>query len=92
MREVADAHIRAAVAPLKQNLTELIISAPSFEWESVVLFLNREYPDVHVAWQRPFPKAFEVDVSLSSELLGIKWRPVVETIGALIEQQISFSS
>lgn len=92
VREVADAHIRTAVVPLKQNITEFILSAPRFEWETVVSYLDQEFPDLHVAWKRPFPRTFEVDVSHASEVLGMQWRPVIETVRAVIDQQTSFSS
>lgn len=92
MREVADAHIRAPVAPLKQDITEFLISAPTFEWETVVSYLGREFPELDVAWKRPFPKAFEVNVSRASEVLEMQWRPVVETVRAVVDQQTGFAS
>ena len=91
VRDVADAQIKAAKVELEGGeWREFLISQHPMEWEDVVAFLRKQYPQVEVKWEPPYPKASDVDVSRAEQELGMRWRSMEEIFGSLVEQQLRF--
>ncbi|KAI6910103.1 hypothetical protein KC318_g5027 [Hortaea werneckii] len=91
VRDVADAHVRAIHAPVDKLLTEILIDGQVAGWDTVADLVEKKYPQLSLNWKRPFPKGMEVDVTRAETMLGMKWRPIVDTFSDLIEQQLNYS-
>jgi len=90
VRDVADAHLKAATVPTKEQTTEFLLSGDKTSWDQVVSFIKSEFPEVKLGWTPPFEKASEVDTSRAEKVLGIKWRSTEEIIRSTISQQLAF--
>ncbi|KAI7218752.1 NAD(P)-binding protein [Hortaea werneckii] len=91
VRDVADAHVRAIHAPVDKPLTEVLIDGQVTAWDTVADLVEKKYPQLSLNWKRPFPKGMEVDVTRAETMLGMKWRPIEDTFGDLIKQQLNYS-
>ena len=90
VRDVADAHLKAATVPTKNQTTEFLLSGDKTSWDQVVSFIKSEFPEVTLNWTPPFEKASEVDTSRAEKVLGMKWRSTEEIFRSTISQQIAF--
>ena len=90
VRDVADAHLRAATVPTEDRITEFLLSSDKTSWEQVVSFIKSEFPEVKLGWTPPFDKASEVDTSRAEKVLGMKWRSTEEIFRSTISQQLAF--
>jgi nucleoside-diphosphate-sugar epimerase len=90
VRDVADAHLKAATVATKDQTTEFLLSGDKTSWDQVVSFIKSEFPEVKLGWTPPFAEASEVDTSRAENILGIKWRSTEEIFRSTISQQLAF--
>lgn len=90
VRDVADAHLKAATVSTKDQTTEFLLSGDKTSWDQVVKLIKSEFPEVTLGWTPPFEKAPEVDTSRAEKVLGIKWRSTKEIFRSTISQQLAF--
>ena len=90
VRDVADAHLKAATVSTKDQTTEFLLSGEKTSWDHVVSIIKSEFPEVKLGWTPPFEKASEVDTSRAEKVLGMKWRSTEEIFRSTITQQLDF--
>ncbi|KAH7020683.1 NAD dependent epimerase/dehydratase [Macrophomina phaseolina] len=93
VRDVASAHVRAlrpADAELgeKGRVAEFVISAPDWTWQGVVDFVKKKYPGLGVTLDGSSGPDFKIRTERAEKVLGIKWRPLEDAVGELVDQQI----
>ena len=90
VRDVADAHLKAATVPTEAGTTEFLLSGDETSWDQVVSFIKSEFPEVQLNWTPPYAGGAEVDTSRADKVLGIKWRSTEEIFRSTISQQLAF--
>ncbi|RFU76046.1 nad dependent epimerase dehydratase [Trichoderma arundinaceum] len=84
VRDVADLCIKAAQQDVP-NGTELVASGAPTTWKDIAAWARSAYPELDVRLAEDGPIPFRVD----NEVLGMKWRPLSETLAGLIDQQLA---
>ncbi|KAL7785293.1 hypothetical protein V8C37DRAFT_420022 [Trichoderma ceciliae] len=84
VRDVADLCIEAAKQDVP-NGTELVASGAPATWSEIAAWVRSEYPELKTKLAEDGPVPFRVD----NEVLGMRWRPLWETLGGLIDQQLA---
>lgn len=97
VRDVASAHIRALDVNTKEHsaVLEVLLSAPEavgWKWERVVEFVNKRYPALGIQLKGPFDEPPKVAFQRASELLGIQWRDMEDTVSNFLDQQVELRS
>jgi len=90
VRDVADAHLRAATVGTGERTMEFLLSGCETSWDHVLSFVKSDFPEVEVGWTPPFAEASKVDTSRAEKVLGMKWRSTEEIFGSMILQQLAF--
>ncbi|KAM0264257.1 hypothetical protein ACHAQJ_000746 [Trichoderma viride] len=86
VRDVADLCIKAAKEEDGANGTELVASGAPTTWRDIAEWVRSKYPELDTKLAEDGPVPFRVD---SENVLGMKWRPLEETLGGLIDQQLA---
>ncbi|PTB69291.1 NAD(P)-binding protein [Trichoderma citrinoviride] len=84
VRDVAELCIKAA----KENLPdgyELVAAGAPTTWKDMAAWVRKEYPQLETKLVEDGPVPFRVD----NDVLGMKWRPLAETLRDLIDQQLA---
>jgi nucleoside-diphosphate-sugar epimerase len=84
VRDVADLCIKAAKEDVP-NGTELVASGAPTTWKDIAEWVRSKYPELDTQLVEDGPVPFRVD----NKVLGMKWRPLWETLGGLIDQQLA---
>ncbi|GKT66922.1 NAD dependent epimerase/dehydratase [Colletotrichum tofieldiae] len=97
VRDVALAHLRALNLDVNRqsNVQEFLLSAPEaggWKWERVVEFVNEKYPDLKIQLKGPFGEIPKLEAKRATELLGIKWRNMEDTISSFLDHQLELKS
>ncbi|GKT46140.1 ketoreductase azaE [Colletotrichum spaethianum] len=92
VRDVALAHLRALDLDFngQSAVQEFLLSAPEssgWKWERVIEFVGRKYPELNIQLKGPFDEASKVDVNRATELLGIQWRSMEDTVSSFLDHQ-----
>ncbi|KAL6879279.1 hypothetical protein J3F83DRAFT_768519 [Trichoderma novae-zelandiae] len=83
VRDVAELCIRAAKEDLPNGYELVASGAPT--WEDMAAWVRKEYPQLETRLVEDGPVPFRVD----NDVLGMKWRPLWETLGGSIDQQLA---
>lgn len=92
VRDVADAHLKAATVSTKTQTTEFLLSGHEASWDQVVAYIKSKFPVVEIGWTPPLPGGPDIDTSRAESVLGMKWRSTEEIFESLISQQLGFLS
>ena len=90
VRDVADAHLKAATVSTDDQTTEFLLSGDATSWDQVISFIEKEFPQVKIGWTPPFPEVSVVDTSRADRVLGMKWRSTEEIFRETVAQQLAF--
>ncbi|PTB42595.1 hypothetical protein M441DRAFT_79263 [Trichoderma asperellum CBS 433.97] len=82
VRDVAQLCIRAAAMDVQ---AELVASGAPTSWREIGEWTRATYPQLETRLDEDGPVPFRVD----NEVLGMRWRPLGETLGGLIDQQLA---
>ncbi|OAG14814.1 NAD(P)-binding protein [Alternaria alternata] len=91
VRDVASAHL-CALKPtddelgIKGQVAEFLISAPDWTWRGIADFVKKSYPWLAVALEDG--PLLKLRTERAETVLGIKWRPLEDAVGELVDQQI----
>lgn len=85
VRDVADLCIKAAKADVPPSKAELVASGAPTTWKEIGEWVRATYPQLETKLVEDGPVPFRVDI----DVLGMKWRPLPETLGGLIDQQLA---
>ena len=88
VRDVAEAHLQAAIVPTQRKMTEILLNGYAGTWEPVLSLFKKEFPDLGLAWKSSSSKPSDIDVSRAESVLGMQWRPVEEMFRGLVTQQL----
>lgn len=93
VRDVARAHIKALDVHVGATgqVEEFSLSAGGKEgwsWTGVAQFAQEKYPAVGVKLERPFGGAVVTDTQRAEELLGVRWKPMQDTVSAFLDHQV----
>lgn len=73
--------------------TEYLLAGREVKWRDVVDFVKEKYPAVQVQINTSLPvvnrSGGSVDTKPAEEELGLRWRSMEETVGAVVEQQLA---
>ncbi|WQF76541.1 Putative NAD-dependent epimerase/dehydratase, NAD(P)-binding domain superfamily [Colletotrichum destructivum] len=97
VRDVALAHLKALDLEIKEkaSVQEFLLSAPKtvgWEWEQVANFVREKYPALDIKLKGPFDEPPKVEAKRATELLGIQWRSMEDTISSFLDQQVALKS
>ncbi|KAK1985662.1 NAD dependent epimerase/dehydratase [Colletotrichum cereale] len=97
VRDVALAHLRALDLDVKEQsaVQEFVLSAPEscgWEWDGVVKFVRERYPHLNILLNGPFEKSSKVKAIRATELLGIRWRSMEDTITSFLDHQLELKA
>ncbi|OBR14497.1 NAD dependent epimerase/dehydratase [Colletotrichum higginsianum IMI 349063] len=97
VRDVALAHLKALDLEIKEKATvqEFLLSAPKaagWDWERVANFVREKYPALDIKLKGPFDEPPKVEAKRATELLGIQWRSMEDTISSFLDQQVELKS
>ncbi|UKZ72558.1 hypothetical protein TrVFT333_000190 [Trichoderma virens FT-333] len=84
VRDVADLCIKAAKEDVPNGI-ELVASGAPTTWKDIAAWARSTYPELDTKLVEDGPVPFRVD----NDVLGMKWRPLWETLGGLIDQQLA---
>jgi nucleoside-diphosphate-sugar epimerase len=87
--DVAEAHLRALDPSLPTGTEFLLTGAPA-TWHDIVNYVKTHFKQFDIQLASPFPEYPTVDASRATTLLGMKWKPLNETIRSVLSQQLSF--
>jgi nucleoside-diphosphate-sugar epimerase len=90
VRDIADAHLKAATVSTQKQTTEFLLSGNEASWDQVVSYITSKFPTVEVNWTPPLPGGPEIDTSRAENVLGMKWHCTEEIFESLISQQLEF--
>lgn len=85
VRDVAELCLKAAAVEVRPGEAELVASGAPTSWREIREWVSKEYPQLETRLEEDGPTPFRVD----NEVLGIKWRPLGETLSGLIDQQLA---
>ncbi|KZL76635.1 nad dependent epimerase dehydratase [Colletotrichum incanum] len=97
VRDVALAHLIALDVDVNGQsiVQEFVLSTPEaagWKWERVVQFVEERYPDLKIRLKGPFDETTKMDTKRATELLGIRWRNMEETISSFVDHQVELKS
>ncbi|KDN60721.1 putative NAD dependent epimerase/dehydratase [Colletotrichum sublineola] len=97
VRDVALAHLRALDVDVKGQsaVQEFLLSAPErtgWEWEHVIDFVREKYPQLNIQLKGPFEKPSKPESTRATELLGIQWRNMEDTIASFLDHQVELKA
>ncbi|KAL7933954.1 hypothetical protein V8C35DRAFT_44025 [Trichoderma chlorosporum] len=84
VRDVADLTVKAAKSDVPDGI-ELVASGAPTTWKDIAAWVRSAYPKLETRLVEDGPVPFRVD----NDVLGMKWRPLEETLGGLIDQQLA---
>lgn len=84
VRDVADLTIKAAQPDVPDGI-ELVASGAPTTWKDIAAWARSTYPELDTKLVEDGPVPFRVD----NDVLGMKWRPLWETLSGLIDQQLA---
>ncbi|KAL7801980.1 hypothetical protein V8C43DRAFT_146003 [Trichoderma afarasin] len=84
VRDVADLTIKAAQSDVPDGI-ELVASGAPTTWKDIAAWARSTYPELDTKLVEDGPVPFRVD----NDVLGMKWRPLWETLSGLIDQQLA---
>jgi nucleoside-diphosphate-sugar epimerase len=90
VRDIADAHLKAATVSTKEQTTEFLLSGNEASWDQVVAYIQSKFPEVEINWTPPLPGGPEIDTSRAESVLGMKWHSTEEIFSSLLSQQLEF--
>lgn len=85
VRDVADLCLKAAAVDVKPGEAELVASGAPTSWREIREWARAEYPQLETRLEDDGPTPFRVD----NAVLGMRWRPLGETLGGLLDQQLA---
>ncbi|KAK1991334.1 NAD dependent epimerase/dehydratase [Colletotrichum falcatum] len=97
VRDVALAHLRALDFDVKgqEAVQEFLLTAPKsyrWEWEDVVNFTREKYPQLDMQLKGPFDRMSKSEPARATELLGIQWRSMEDTVTYFLDQQVELKA
>ncbi|KAK1579323.1 NAD dependent epimerase/dehydratase [Colletotrichum navitas] len=97
VRDVALAHLRALDVDFKGQtaVQEFVLSAPDpvrSDWERVVEFVREKYPQLNIQLKGPFENPSKAEANRATELLGIQWRRMEDTIASFLDHQLELKA
>ncbi|EFQ25950.1 NAD dependent epimerase/dehydratase [Colletotrichum graminicola M1.001] len=97
VRDVALAHLRALNVDFKEQtaVQEFVLSAPEpvrWDWEHVVEFGREKYPQLNIKLKGPFDKPAKPGANRATELLGIQWRSMEDTVANFLDHQLELKA
>ncbi|KAL7919783.1 hypothetical protein ACQKWADRAFT_322741 [Trichoderma austrokoningii] len=85
VRDVADLCLLAARADVRPDEAELVASGAPTTWREIGQWVRERYPQLETRLEKDGPVPFRVD----NAVLGMRWRPLGETLSGLIDQQLA---
>ncbi|KAM3420076.1 hypothetical protein BST61_g3381 [Cercospora zeina] len=93
VKQCAEAHVKALQKYEHiQDGTEYILSSAPVAWDAVAQLAKEEYPQVQIKLVEgpELSSQFEVDTEPADRDFGIKWRPALDIVRDVMEQQLAF--
>jgi nucleoside-diphosphate-sugar epimerase len=90
VRDVANAHLKAATVSTEDQTTEFLLSANETSWDQIVSFIGSEFPGIEIGWTPPFGEVSKVDTSRAEKVLGMKWCSTEDIFRSTVSQQLAF--
>jgi nucleoside-diphosphate-sugar epimerase len=88
VRDIVDGLVQIAKSNVPSG-TELPMTGPRYTWKELADLVKTEYPALDVPFSPEQEPTMTMDASTTERLLGIKWRPMEETIRAYLNQQVA---
>ncbi|KAM0523001.1 hypothetical protein ACHAPE_001492 [Trichoderma viride] len=85
VRDVADLCLKAAAVDVKPGEAELVASGAPTSWSEIREWVRAKHPQLETRLEEDGPTPFRVE----NDVLGMRWRPLGETLGGLIDQQLA---
>lgn len=93
VRDIALAHLKALEVETAagEGVEEFLLSAgpkDHWTWGQVAEFVRSKYPVLDVKLEGPLEEPPEVNTNKAETVLGIKWKPMEDTVGGFLDQQL----
>lgn len=93
VEDVALAHLKALEVETGagEEVEEFLLSAGSkdhWTWGQIAEFVRSKYPTLDVNLEGPFGEPPEVTTHKAETVLGMKWKPMEDTVSSFLDQQL----
>ena len=90
VRDIIDGLVRIITADVPAG-TELPMTGQPYTWKQLAEFVKKCYPGLKIPFSPAREPVMTMDMAVTKSLIGMKLRPVEETIRAFLDQQVALS-